>query len=73
MQRGEVVVVGNKLIITTVKLPETYIEAMDSLIRMGRYHTRSELIRAAVRQLLTKELWSSGYRPSRKRAKVKAI
>lgn len=45
--------------IVTVKMPETYIEAIDELIRMGRYSSRSEVIRSAIRELLRKELWSS--------------
>ncbi len=45
--------------IVTVKMPESYIEAIDELVRMGRYSSRSEVIRAAVRELLKKELWSS--------------
>ncbi len=43
--------------IVTVKMPETYIEAIDELIRMGRYSSRSEVIRSAIRELLKKELW----------------
>ncbi len=45
--------------IVTVKMPESYIEAIDELVRMGRYSSRSEVIRAAVRELLKKELWGS--------------
>ncbi|MCS7112219.1 MAG: ribbon-helix-helix domain-containing protein [Ignisphaera sp.] len=45
--------------IVTVKMPETYIEAIDELIRMGRYSSRSEVIRSAIRELLKKELWVS--------------
>jgi len=45
--------------IVTVKMPESYIEAIDELVRMGRYSSRSEVIRAAVRELLKRELWSS--------------
>ncbi len=44
--------------IVTVKMPESYIEAIDELVRLGRYSSRSEVIRAAVRELLKKELWS---------------
>ncbi len=46
-----------RLRIVTVKMPESYIEAIDELVRMGRYSSRSEVIRAAVRELLKKELW----------------
>ncbi|MEM1805585.1 MAG: ribbon-helix-helix domain-containing protein [Ignisphaera sp.] len=48
--------------IVTVKIPESYIEAIDELVRIGRYTSRSEVIRAAIRELLKKELWSSGNR-----------
>lgn len=46
--------------IVTVKMPESYVEAIDELVRIGRYTSRSEVIRAAIRELLKKELWSSG-------------
>ena len=44
--------------LVTVKMPETYLEGLDELVRMGRYSSRSEAIRIAVRELLKKELWS---------------
>ncbi len=47
-----------KMRIVTVKMPESYIEAIDELIRIGRYSSRSEVIRAAIRDLLKRELWS---------------
>lgn len=43
--------------LVTVKMPETYIEGLDELVRIGRYSSRSEVIRIAVRDLLRKELW----------------
>ncbi|MET1101911.1 MAG: ribbon-helix-helix domain-containing protein [Pyrodictiaceae archaeon] len=43
--------------LVTVKMPETYLEGLDELVRMGRYSSRSEAIRVAVRELLKKELW----------------
>ena len=43
--------------LVTVKMPETYLEGLDELVRMGRYSSRSEAIRIAVRELLKKELW----------------
>lgn len=46
--------------IVTVKIPESYIEAIDELVRIGRYTSRSEVIRTAIRELLKRELWSSG-------------
>ena len=36
----------------TVKLPEPYIEAMDELVRRGRYSSPSEIIRDVVKRLL---------------------
>ena len=41
----------------TVKMPEVYIEGLDELVRIGRYSSRSEAIRIAIRDLLKKELW----------------
>uniref|UniRef100_A0A7J3Z892 Ribbon-helix-helix protein, CopG family n=1 Tax=Ignisphaera aggregans TaxID=334771 RepID=A0A7J3Z892_9CREN len=45
--------------IVTVKMPETYLEAIDELVRIGRYSSRSEVIRTAIRELLKRELWES--------------
>jgi len=62
--------------IVTVKMPESYIEAIDELIRMGRYSSRSEVIRSAIRELLKKELWQSDYsieKKSRKSGKTRII
>ncbi len=51
--------------IVTVKMPETYLEGLDELVRMGRYSSRSEAIRVAVRELLKRELWGvTEYHPS---------
>ncbi|MGC9181141.1 ribbon-helix-helix domain-containing protein [Thermogladius sp.] len=41
----------------TVKMPEIYVEGIDELVRIGRYSSRSEVIRVAIRDLLKKELW----------------
>lgn len=41
----------------TVKMPEIYVEGLDELVKIGRYSSRSEIIRVAVRDLLKKELW----------------
>jgi len=43
--------------LVTVKLPEALIEGLDELIRSGMYPSRSAAIRAAVRDMLKKELW----------------
>ena len=47
--------IGMKLV--TVKIPELYVEGLDTLVKQGRYASRSEVIRVAVRDLLRKELW----------------
>ena len=46
--------------IITAKLPEIYIEGLEELVRAGRYASRSEAIRVAIRELLRRELWSAG-------------
>jgi len=43
--------------LVTVKMPEIYVEGIDELVRNGRYSSRSEVIRTAVRDLLMRELW----------------
>ncbi len=43
--------------LVTVKLPEKLITDVDQLVRAGIYHSRSDAIRAAVRDLLRRELW----------------
>lgn len=47
--------------VVTVKLPETYLEGIDELIKIGRYTSRSEVIREAIRDLLRRELWLVPY------------
>jgi hypothetical protein len=42
------------------KLPEALIEGMDELVRRGLYPSRSAILRAAVRDLLKRELWGEG-------------
>jgi Arc/MetJ-type ribon-helix-helix transcriptional regulator len=41
----------------SVKIPEALIEGMDELVKLGMYPNKSEIIRAAIRDLLRKELW----------------
>lgn len=53
--KGLYVVVEVRLV--TVKMPETYLEGLDELVKLGRYSSRSEAIRIAVRELLRRELW----------------
>lgn len=45
--------------VVTVKIPESYLKSLDELISIGRYASRSEAIRAAIRDLLKKELWEA--------------
>ena len=40
-----------------VKLPQPYVDALDDLVRKGRFSSRSEAIRVAVRELLIREKW----------------
>ncbi|MEZ0394295.1 MAG: ribbon-helix-helix domain-containing protein [Desulfurococcaceae archaeon] len=47
----------SRMRLITVKMPETYVEGLDELVKVGRYSSRSEIIRVAVRDLLKKELW----------------
>ena len=47
----------NLMKLVTVKMPDTYIEGLDELVKSGRYSSRSEAIRVAVRDLLRRELW----------------
>jgi Arc/MetJ-type ribon-helix-helix transcriptional regulator len=42
--------------IVTVKLPESYLEIIDRLVDLGRYASRGEFIRTAVRKLIDEEL-----------------
>ncbi|MEM1842243.1 MAG: ribbon-helix-helix domain-containing protein [Ignisphaera sp.] len=63
-----------KMKIVSVKIPDQYIEAMDELIKKGRYVSRSEVIRTALRELLKRELWSSRSHEMRKRdPRIKVI
>ncbi|MEB3774592.1 MAG: ribbon-helix-helix domain-containing protein [Desulfurococcales archaeon] len=43
----------------TVKMPEVYVKGIDELVKAGRYSSRSEVIRIAVRELLKRELWGT--------------
>ena len=42
----------------TVHMPEPYLKAMDQLVKEKYYPNRAELIRTAVRDLLSLEAWS---------------
>lgn len=39
-------------------MPEALIDGMDELVKKGMYPSRSSVMRAAVRDLLKKELWA---------------
>jgi len=41
----------------TLHLPESYIQALDRLVKEKYYPNRAEAIRVAVRDLLTAEVW----------------
>jgi len=43
--------------LVTLLLPEAYLEGLEELIRATMYPSRSAAIRAAVRDMLKKELW----------------
>ncbi len=45
-----------ELKVISVRLPETYIEIMDELVKIKVYPSRSEIIRMALRDFLRKEL-----------------
>jgi Predicted transcriptional regulators containing the CopG/Arc/MetJ DNA-binding domain and a metal-binding domain len=57
----------------TVKLPESLLDAIDELVRQGKYMNRSDVIRHAVRRLLEEELWgNSNYSNSSARPKKRS-
>ncbi|WP_405048192.1 ribbon-helix-helix domain-containing protein [Pyrobaculum sp.] len=43
-----------KMILVSFHVPRSYVETLDDLVRMGLYPSRSEAIRAALRELLSK-------------------
>lgn len=49
---------GTLMKLVTVLLPEAYLEGLDELVRGAMYPSRSAAIRAAVRDLLKRELWA---------------
>jgi antitoxin ParD1/3/4 len=44
--------------LVTVLLPEAYLEGLDELVRQNMYQSRSATIRAAVHDLLRREIWT---------------
>jgi Arc/MetJ-type ribon-helix-helix transcriptional regulator len=58
--------------VVTVKLPESYLEIIDRLVSLGRYASRGEFIRTAVRKLIDEELAKEGmWKELRKRRHVR--
>ena len=52
---AELAHVKRNLEIISLKLPETYVKALDELVETGLYRNRSEAIRVAIRDLLRRE------------------
>ena len=50
-----------------VKLPDSYVEGLEVLVRLGVFASKSEAIRHAVGELLRRELWEP--RPFRRRGR----
>ena len=44
-----------RLVIVSVRIPEDMVMALEDLVSIGRYKSRSHAIRAAIRLLLAKE------------------
>ncbi len=62
MNRGRDICEGERVKLVTVKLPEKLVTDVDQLVKTGVYHNRSDAIRAAVRDLLRRELWRTEQR-----------
>lgn len=43
-----------KMVLISFHVPQSYVDSLDELVRMGIYPTRSEAIRAALRELLSR-------------------
>ena len=43
-----------KLVLVSAKIPESYVKLLDSLVKAGLYTSRSEALRAAIRELVRK-------------------
>jgi putative addiction module CopG family antidote len=52
-----------RLKLISLKLPEEMIETINELVKIGRYTSRSEFIRAAVREKLEREARRIGSEP----------
>ncbi|MEZ0318622.1 MAG: ribbon-helix-helix domain-containing protein [Pyrobaculum sp.] len=44
----------DRMALISFHVPQTYLEALDELVRLGIYPSRSEAVRAALRELLAK-------------------
>jgi Arc/MetJ-type ribon-helix-helix transcriptional regulator len=53
---------NNRMPVVSVKMADVLIEGLDELVRAGLYRSRSEAMRAAVRDLLRRELGDDFYR-----------
>lgn len=45
-------ITGERMVVITLHLPKSYLNAIDSLVRQGRFPSRSEVIRLAVIDLI---------------------
>jgi len=52
---------GSNMQIVSVQIPKSVLNAIDQLVKRGVYPNRSEVIRAALREFLKKELSSTDY------------
>jgi Predicted transcriptional regulators containing the CopG/Arc/MetJ DNA-binding domain len=43
-----------KMVLISFHVPQAYVEALDELVKLGKYPSRSEAIRAALREMLNK-------------------
>jgi antitoxin ParD1/3/4 len=43
----------------TLRLPERYIKELDQLVSEGRYPSRAEALRTAIRDLISTEIWTT--------------
>ena len=46
---------GNKLKIVTINIPEQYLDCLKTLVDLGYFPSRSEAVRQAFKQFLSKE------------------
>lgn len=46
-----------QLKLVTFLLPEAYLKGLDRLVELGRFQSRSEAVRFAVKEMMKRELW----------------